>query len=183
MKRATQVTIDTQGNIYEPVPCHIPPKQEKEYLKNLALILFLITTFTLSAQDSATRVTNFNITNGVAIQGYDPVSYFTKGMAEVGAAKYAVSYLGVKYYFSSQANRELFKTSPSKYEPQYGGWCAFAMGDSGEKVEINPTTFKIVNNKLYLFYNAFFNNTLKSWNKDELKLKSRADKNWGLMFK
>ena len=52
------------------------------------------------------------------------------------------------------------------------------MGDSGEKVEINPQTFKIVDERLYLFYNAYFNNTLKSWNKDQANLKSKAESNW-----
>jgi hypothetical protein len=46
--------------------------------------------------------------------------------------------------------------SSSSYAPQYGGWCAFAMGNSGEKVTVNPETFKIIDSKLYLFYNAFF---------------------------
>ena len=72
----------------------------------------------------------------------------------------------------------MFLKNPSKYEPQYGGWCAYAMGSAGEKVEINPETFKIIDGKLYLFYNAYFNNTLKSWNKEETKLKSQADTNW-----
>ena len=79
------------------------------------------------------------------------------------------------YNFSSQANKDLFLKNPASYEPQYGGWCAYAMGYSGEKVEINPETFKILDGKLYLFYNAFFNNTLKSWNKDEVNLKKKAD--------
>ena len=87
-----------------------------------------------------------------------------------------------KYRFSSVANKEEFKKNPSKYEPQYGGWCAFAMGDYGEKVEIDPETFKIVNGKLYLFYNKGFNNTLKSWNKNEAVLKSNADINWAKLF-
>jgi hypothetical protein len=52
------------------------------------------------------------------------------------------------------------------------------MGSSGEKVDIDPETFKIVDGKLYLFYNRFFNNTLKTWNKDEAHLRSSADKNW-----
>ena len=52
------------------------------------------------------------------------------------------------------------------------------MGSTGEKVEIDPETFKIVDGKLNLFYNAYFNNTLKSWNKDENNLKKKADSNW-----
>ncbi|HZE82850.1 MAG TPA: YHS domain protein, partial [Puia sp.] len=64
------------------------------------------------------------------------------------------------------------------YEPQYGGWCAYAMGKDGSKVEVDPGTFKIVNGKLFLFYNRFFNNTLKTWNKDEDHLHKNADNNW-----
>ena len=67
---------------------------------------------------------------------------------------------------------------PEKYEPAYGGWCAYAMGNSSEKVEVDPETFKIIGGKLYLFYNFYFNNTLKSWNKNETGLKTKADGNW-----
>jgi hypothetical protein len=52
------------------------------------------------------------------------------------------------------------------------------MGAKGENVEVDPETFKIVNGKLFLFYNAYFNNTLKSWNKDEANLNRKADANW-----
>jgi YHS domain-containing protein len=82
------------------------------------------------------------------------------------------------YETSSAKNKELLTKNPSKYEPVYGGWCAFAMGDNGEKVEINPTTFKIINGKTYLFYNKLFTNTLNSWNKNEETLKKQADQNW-----
>jgi hypothetical protein len=60
-------------------------------------------------------------------------------------------------------------------EPAYGGWCAYAMGSTGEKVSVDPKTFKIVNGRLNLFYNRFFNNTLDDWNKDEVNLKKKAD--------
>jgi hypothetical protein len=56
------------------------------------------------------------------------------------------------------------------------------MGDKGEKVEVDPGTFKIVDGKLYLFYNKFFNNTLKDWNKDEARLKANADKSWAKLI-
>ena len=75
-------------------------------------------------------------------------------------------------------NLTLFKQSPSTYEPAYGGWCAYAMGNSGEKVEVDPSTFKVIDGKIYLFYNFYFNNTLKSWNKMEPDLKAKAEKNW-----
>ena len=62
------------------------------------------------------------------------------------------------------------------------GWCAYAMGAKGEKVSIDPETFKIINGKLYLFYNSYFNNTLKSWNKNEPTLKAKADVNWKRIY-
>lgn len=119
----------------------------------------------------------------MAIQGYDPVAYFKQGRAVKGKKEIAASYEGVVYYFSMPVNKEYFLKNPSKFEPQYGGWCAFAMGDSNEKVSVNPETFKIIDGKLYLFYNAFFNNTLKTWNKEESRLMMKADVNWSKMTK
>ncbi len=145
--------------------------------KFVLLITLCITTFGTS-QTVNKRLAEFNLDKKVAIQGYDPVGYFKKNMAIKGKKEIASTYEGVIYYFSSIENKNAFLQNPKKYEPQYGGWCAFAMGDSGEKVEINPETFKIVEGKLYLFYNAYFNNTLKSWNKNESKLKATADNNW-----
>jgi hypothetical protein len=89
----------------------------------------------------------------------------------------------VIYQFSSATNKEAFLKNQASFEPQYGGWCAYAMGSAGEKVEINPETFKIIDGKLYLFYNAYFNNTLKSWNKEETSLKAKADVNWKKFIK
>lgn len=120
----------------------------------------------------------FNLEDGVAIQGYDPVAYFSSKKAVKGKKEFQHKQEEVIYYFASSANLEAFKKSPAAYEPQYGGWCAYAMGETGEKVEIDPETFKILDGKLYLFYNAYFNNTLPKWNKDEVSLKSKADKNW-----
>lgn len=129
----------------------------------------------LSVQE---RCKHFNTENKIALQGYDPVAYFTLYKPVKGKSSYQLNQQGIIYYFSSNANKKLFIENPNKFEPQYGGWCAFAMGDNGEKVEIDPETFKITDGKLYVFYNGYFNNTLKSWNKDEKKLKIKADKNW-----
>lgn len=146
----------------------------------LAFIL-LLSSFVFAQNTEADRTKHFNLEKGIAIQGYDPVAYFSN-KALKGDKKYTTNYLGVVYYFSSEDNKNNFLKNPSKYEPQYGGWCAFAMGDYGKKVEIDPETFKIVDDKLYLFYNAYFNNTLKSWNKDEKNLKAKADKNWSILI-
>ena len=148
-------------------------------MKKSILILFVVLSSTISfAQSSAKRTKEFNLENKVAIQGYDPVAYFLQKKAVKGKSNLATTFEGVIYYFSTQANKDAFIKSPASYEPQYGGWCAYAMGSAAEKVEIDPETFKIVDGKLYVFYNAYFNNTLKSWNKDEPNLKKKADANW-----
>lgn len=121
---------------------------------------------------------HLNTESGLAIDGYDPVAYFVSGKALEGKKELSANIGGVTYRFVSASNRDLFQKDPQKYEPQYGGWCAYAMGATGEKVEIDPETFKIIDNKLYLFYNAYFNNTLKKWNTDEANLKKKADDNW-----
>ena len=151
------------------------------FMKKIVFLFFVLVCSTqVFAQN---RAKHFNISNEVAIYGYDPVAYFTEGKAVKGKKEYAVNASGVRYYCSSKANQDLFIKDYKKYEPQYGGWCAYAMGASGEKVEIDPSTFKIMNGKLYLFYNAYFNNTKNSWNKDEDNLKNKADKNWTSIFK
>lgn len=154
-------------------------------MKYLVSLIMLLNLGMISvAQDvTALRKKHINIEDGVAIKGYDPVAYFTQGKAVKGKKELAVSYQGILYYFSSVQDKEIFKAAPGKYEPEYGGWCAYAMGNSGEKVSIDPGTFKIVNGKLYLFYNRFFTNTLKDWNKNETSLKKAADQNWPALFK
>ncbi len=144
----------------------------------LVLTMLLCITLATPAQDAGLRKKHFNTGNGIAIKGYDPVAYFTQNTAVKGSKEFSISHQGIIYHFSSASNKELFRANPFKYEPEYGGWCAYAMGESGEKVSVDPETFKIVNGKLYLFYNRFLTNTLKDWNKNEAALKKNADMNW-----
>jgi YHS domain-containing protein len=150
-------------------------------MKNL-LFLFLfqaVSSYTLFAQTAVQRESSYNLSkSGVALSGYDPVSYFTKSKPSKGLASISVKYQGVTYYFTTEGNKTLFLALPQKYEPQYGGWCAYALGETNELVEVDPGTYKILNGKLYLFYNAYFNNTLPKWNANETVLKQKADKNW-----
>jgi len=152
-------------------------------MKKLVVLILVLISGISFAQNEAKRVSAYNLENKVAILGYDPVGYFTHGKAIKGKKEISTSYQGVTYKFSSTENKETFLKNPLKYEPQYGGWCAYAMGSANKKVEINPETFKIIDGKLYLFYNAYFNNTLKSWNPDEANLKVKADNNWKKIYK
>ena|SRR5687767_1805675 len=143
----------------------------------LICLMFSLGTMVGQAQ-SEIRMKQFNLENGIAIQGYDPVAYFVQHEAVKGRSEFMQTKDGVIYYFSTASNKELFRKNSVNYEPQYGGWCAYAMGETGEKVDVDPETFKIIDGKLYLFYNSLFNNTLPKWNKNETSLKKRADENW-----
>jgi YHS domain-containing protein len=150
------------------------------YLEDMRTTVTLLLSFCLFqavAQSDALRQKHFNVKKNVAIEGYDPVSYFD-GKPMEGDPQIKATHKGVVYQFATQANFKKFKVTPEQYEPAYGGWCAFAMGDTGEKVKVDPETFKILDGKLYLFYNFWGNNTLSDWNKEERKLKEAGDRNW-----
>merc|ERR1712065_31074 len=96
-----------------------------------------------------------------------------------GKNKFTYSYKDVKYKFSTKENLELFTKNPKKFLPEYGGYCAYAIGKKGRKVSINPKTFEIRDGKLYLFYNKGRTNTLDLWLKEGAEeLQAKADKNW-----
>lgn len=156
-------------------------KNMKRIIKLIGLLLLIVTA--AHAQPSQ-NVKDLNLDEDrIALEGYDPVAYFKEKKAHKGKSSITAENEGVRYQFSSQANKDIFLSSPSSYKPQYGGWCAYAMGAKGEKVEVDPETFKVVDGKLYLFYNRFFNNTLDTWNKNEAVLKTAADKNWAKLIK
>jgi YHS domain-containing protein len=114
---------------------------------------------------------------GRALSGYDPVPYFTEGRAVAGRPEISLRHEGALYLFASEKDRELFRMAPAKYLPAYGGWCATAMA-RGEKVEIDPTNFKVTDGRLFLFFKAFYANARKEWVKDEAALIPKADAHW-----
>ena len=120
--------------------------------------------------------------NNLAIGGYDLVSYFTVNKAVKGSKNHAAVYNGVTYYFSSEKNLKAFNANPTNYLPEVGGYCAWGVSEKGVKFSSNPETFKIVNGKLYLFFNGDFNggqfNTLTEWNKDEATQLKNIQPNW-----
>lgn len=144
--------------------------------------LLLAMTFA-SSYAQEVPIQQLNLEKGYAVEGYDLVSYFNKKEPSKGKESFKVSLSGVTYLFTDANNKNEFLKNPEKYLPQYGGWCAYAMGEHGKKVEVDPETFKIVNGKLYLFYNKFFNNTLDSWNKNEAVLLPKANQNWNKYIK
>ena len=147
-------------------------------MKSFIWIFALLISASLAyGQADDARKKNFNLKKNIALEGYDPVSYFGSKPLE-GKADFQFAFKGATYLFANAANLNTFKSSPEKFEPAYGGWCAYAMGESGEKVKIDPETYKILDGKLFLFYNFWGNNTLTDWNKNEKPLKARGDQNW-----
>jgi YHS domain-containing protein len=118
-----------------------------------------------------------NTDHGLALHGYDPVSYFSGKPPQPGHSELTYHVDGATYRFVSAENLEIFKHDPKKYEPRYGGWCAYAMA-KGERVDVDPKTFKIFDGKLLLFYNGFWGNTLEKWNRDEGALYPQAERSW-----
>lgn len=148
-------------------------------LKLLFVVLGACVTFIAEAQpDVASRRRNFNTENDVALREFDPVSYFKGSRPLKGISKFHADYKGITYYFVNAENVEAFKKSPEKYEPAYGGWCAYTVALNGERVKVNPVTYKIIDGKLHLFYNYNSDNRLTKWNQDEKKFKAAANRNW-----
>lgn len=143
-------------------------------MRNVYIILSLI----LITSCKTTKLSNYNIQSGYMAEGYDVVAYFDDKAVE-GKSEYQLVHEGVGYKFSSKVNMEKFQSNPDAYIPQYGGYCAYAIGKNGDKVKINPKTYEIRDGKLYLFYNTVFANTLDKWTKEGAEeLKDKADVNW-----
>lgn len=115
-----------------------------------------------------------NLSDGLAIQGYDPVAYVTENAAVEGDAGITADYNGATYQFASAANRDAFVANPAKYAPQYGGFCAYAVSQ-GYTAPIDPQAFSVVDDKLYLNYSK---GVRSRWSKDIPGNIAKGDSNW-----
>jgi YHS domain-containing protein len=111
---------------------------------------------------------------GVGIKGYDPVAYFTENKAVKGDAQYQSTSKGVTYYFASAQNKAVFDANSAKYEPQFGGFCAWAVSQ-GYTAPIDPNAFQIVNGRLLLQYSL---SVRKDFSQDAEGNLRKADANW-----
>lgn len=115
-----------------------------------------------------------NLSNGIAIKGYDPVAYFSSQSAQLGDASITASFDGATYQFVSATNRDAFVANPAKYVPQYGGFCAYA-ASKGSLAPVDPEAFSVVDDKLYLN----FSKTVRTvWSEDIPGNIKKADANW-----
>ncbi len=92
-----------------------------------------------------------NPLSGSAIEGMDPVSYFTEDEPLVGSPQYEVEWEGVSWFFANEANKQVFMASPESYAPQFGGY-GLAGVARGYLSKGNPRIYVVHNQRLYLFY-------------------------------
>jgi YHS domain-containing protein len=126
------------------------------------------------AYDQASHSANNVDAGGVGLHGYDPVAYFVAGKPTAGSEQFQATYDGVRYRFSSAANRDAFSKEPAKYVPAYGGFCA--MGASlGKKFDGDPNFWRIVDGKLYLNVGQ---DADRRWKEDVPGNITKANQNW-----
>ena len=111
---------------------------------------------------------------GFAIDGYDPVAYFTDADAVRGDDAHTSEWNGATFRFASAANKETFDADPETYAPQYGGYCAWAVAN-GYTAKIDPDAWSIENGKLYL---NFSKRIRRRWLKDVPGNIAKGDANW-----
>ena len=112
--------------------------------------------------------------SGVAIQGYDPVAFFTDNQPVKGNPQFQSEYRGAKYYFTSAEHKAVFDKEPAKYEPQFGGYCAYG-ASHGSKAPIKIEAWQIVNGRLLMQYDL---DVKGRFNEDQQRNLRKADQNW-----
>jgi YHS domain-containing protein len=121
--------------------------------------------------------------NGLALGGFDPVSYFKLDKPVRGNPEISLQINQATYWFFSEESRAIFQSNPGKYLPQFDGYCALAVGTTGKKISVDPETYKITDGKLYLFFNgkSFSGtkfNSIDPWIKDETNLIRKSNEMW-----
>lgn len=112
--------------------------------------------------------------DGLAINGFDPVAYFTDAAPVEGDAAHAVEWNGAEWRFSSAENKAKFEADPEAFAPQYGGYCAYAVS-KGYTAKTDPDAWTIHDGKLYLNYDRSVRGI---WERDIPGNIAKADGNW-----
>jgi len=142
----------------------------------IVLTISLILSISVYSQDGmANNIDNSNI----ALEGYSPVSYLDLELAQLGSKEYKSEYNKVVYYFTSAEQKATFDKNPSRYLPQYGGYCAFGCY-AGAKFRVDPDKFIVKDNKYYLFLENVELDAKQLWMAEDnhAGLKAKADENW-----
>jgi YHS domain-containing protein len=146
-------------------------------IKSILLALVLIVTANgLFAQNFKA---NHNTDDSkIALLGYSSVSYLDLGIAQKGVKDHKATYEGLSYYFTTQAQKASFEANPTKYLPQYGGFCAFGVS-VGAKFRADPNKFVVKDGKYFLFLYDLEVDAQQLWLAgSHNKLVTTADNNW-----
>jgi YHS domain-containing protein len=139
----------------------------------LVIPLQLLAGVTNAQEPQAAYFNNLNA-NGIILDGYDAVAFFTDNIPVKGDAKFRYKHQDAIYYFASQEHLDLFKANPAKYQPQFGGWCAYAVS-LGRVAPIDVNNFSIAGGRLFIQHNQ---RAVNGWNKDVPGNIVKADKYW-----
>lgn len=148
----------------------------KNSIKILTVLFVLLGSTSMYAQDKkANNIDNSNI----ALQGYSPVSYLDLGLAQRGNKAFKSTHEKVNYYFTSAEQKATFDKNPSRYLPQYGGFCAFG-AYAGAKFRVDPNKFIVKDGKYFLYLNDVELDAKGLWlnEKNHKKLVAKANENW-----
>lgn len=137
------------------------------------LILATIVLFVGARVATAGEALNIDKT-GLALQGYDPVGYFTDNKPIKGDPKFTASYKGGTYHFASAAHQKIFEKNPAKYAPQFGGFCGYA-ASINKLAPIQIEYFQVLHGRLVMQHNE---KAWKLWHQDVEGNLKKADANW-----
>lgn len=153
-------------------------------MKNVFKTIVLATVMVFITTAFAQNKMAYNIDDStIALQGYSPVSYLDIGIAQKGLKEYKSTYNGVAYYFTSKEQKKTFEANPSKYLPQYGGYCAFGVS-VGAKFRVDPNKFVVKNGKYYLFLYNLEVDAQQLWlNGNHNELVKKSNTNWTSLSK
>lgn len=149
-------------------------------MRNVRMLLVVGLLGLAAVAQAADHHRNNLLGENVAVAGYDPVAYFPEGGGKPAKGLISVSEErdGVTYRFASEENREKFRQNPGKYQPQYGGWCAWAVGELGKRVDVDPESYEIRHDRLYLFFRDAKLDTRALWLKNHHEFIEKANANW-----
>ena len=152
-------------------------------IKYLAILLVVLGAVACAATPGrihqTEQVDEINNQHGLALQGYDPVAYFTEAQPVIGDSAISYMWRGATYRFSSTEHRDAFAADPERYAPQFGGYCAFAVS-RGTTANGDPHQWAIVNDRLFLNNNAL---AMTLWNEDRSGNIKAGQENWPLIPK
>ena len=168
MRQRRSVAINRIGNIS-------PPNLDSAVMHKKLTLAAIILSLCLTAAFAKTPVEPVNKSKtGLAVKGYDVVAYFEQSEPHKGSTEFTFTWMSATWQFSSAKNRDLFMAGPEKYAPQFGGYCAWAVGHA-YTADADPEAWKIVDGKLYLNYNK---DVQKKWSTETTKWIEDGKKNW-----